>query len=149
MLQYLRTFESLRPGFQKVKVVKVPRNQNSHTDSLATPASSLNDCIPQMITMEMLERMSIEPQLMVAASSELEPSWMDPYIAFLLDETLPKDVKEAEKVRRIASRFWLSNDRRLFRRSFSGLYLLCLHPSKNVELLVKLHEGLCGSHLGG
>lgn len=77
-------FESLWAGFQKVRVIKVPKNQNSHADSLATLASSLDNCIPRMITIEMLEQLSTESPLMVAASSELEPSWIDPYIAFLL-----------------------------------------------------------------
>lgn len=46
-------------------------NQNSHADSLATLASSLGDCISWMITVEMLEQLSIELQLIMAASSEL------------------------------------------------------------------------------
>lgn len=134
MSQYLRMYESLQADFQKVSVVKLPRSQNSHADSLATLASSLNNCMPRMITMEMLEQPSIEPQVMVAASSELGPSWMDPYIAFLLNKSFSNDVKEAEKVRRTAARFCLSDDRRLYQRSFRGLYLLILHPSKIVKL---------------
>lgn len=74
---------------------------------------------------------------------------MDPYVAFLSDKTLLKDAKEAKKVQRMATRFWLSDDGRLFRRSFGGPYLLCFHPSKTTELLVKLHEGLCCSHSRG
>lgn len=30
-----------------------------------------------------------------------------------------------------------------------GPYLLCLHPDKVEELLAELHEGVCGSHVGG
>lgn len=45
--------------------------------------------------------------------------------------------------------FWSSKDKKLYRCSFGGLYLLCLHPSKTVELLVELHEGIYGRHLGG
>lgn len=142
MSQYLRTFEGLQVDFQKVSVVRVSRSQNSH-------ANSLDNSIPRMINAKMLERPSIEPQVMVAALSELESCWMDPYIAFLLDETLPGDAKEVEKVRRTEAHFWLSNDGRLFRHSFSGPYLLCLHPYKTIELLVKLYEGLCGGHLRG
>lgn len=102
-----------------------------------------------MILAETLERPSIELQTVVATTSELWPSWMDTYIAFLSDKSLPKDVKEAEKVRRIVAYFWLSKDKRLYRRSFGGPYLLCLHSSKTSELLAKLHEGICGIHSGG
>lgn len=48
------------------------------------------------------------------ATLELGLSWMDPYIAFLLDGSQPKDEKEAEKVRRMAALFWLSKDKRLY-----------------------------------
>ena len=112
-------------------------------------ASSLDDCIPRMITIELLEEPSIEQQTLVAATSKLEPSWLDPYITFLFDGTLPNDIKEAEKVRRTSAQFRLSEDRRLYRRSFGGPYMLCLHSSKTAELLVEFHEGICGGHSGG
>lgn len=46
MLQYLRLFRSLHENFRDVSVVRVPRSQNSHPDSLATLASSSDDDIP-------------------------------------------------------------------------------------------------------
>jgi len=52
-------------------------------------------------------------------------------------------------VRRKAPRFWLSEDQKLYKRSFSGLYLLCIHP-KVVELLLEeLHEEIYGSQTRG
>lgn len=52
------------------------------------------------------------------------PSWMDPVISFLKDGTLLKDITEAEKIRRKAPRFWLSKNQKLYKRSYSGPYLL-------------------------
>ena len=57
--------------------------------------------------------------------------------------------KRPKKIRKIATRYWLFEDHRLYRRSFKGSYLLCLHPSKVDELLTKVHKGVCGSHVGG
>lgn len=102
-----------------------------------------------MITIELLEQSSIEQQMLVATTSKLEPSWLDPYVAFLSDGSLPTDVKEAEKVRRTSAHFWLSKDKSLYRCSFGEPYLLCLHPNKIIELLAKLHEGICGGHSSG
>ena len=62
---------------------------------------------------------------------------------------MPIDEKEAEKVHRAAARYWLSTDRKLYRRSFEGLYIQCLHPSKIKGLLTEFHEGVCDSHVGG
>lgn len=82
-----------------------------------------------MITVELLEQLNIDHQTLVVATSELEPSLLDPYITFLSDGILLNDIKEVEKVRRTSARFWMSKDRRLYQCSFGGPYLLCLHPS--------------------
>ena len=68
---------------------------------------------------------------------------------FLSNRSLLTDMKEVEKVGRMFAHFWSSKDKKLYRCSFGGLYLLCLHPSKTVELLVELHEGIYEGHLGG
>ena len=36
----------------------------------------------------------------------------------------------------------------MYKRSFSGPYLLCVHPEALESLLEELHEGICGSHTG-
>ena len=74
---------------------------------------------------------------------------MDPIIQFLSKDILPKDKSEAEKVRRKAPWFWLSEDQKLYKRSFSRPYLLCIHLEVSELLLEELHEGTYGSHTGG
>ena len=74
---------------------------------------------------------------------------MDPPVIFLKHDTLPEDKNEADKIRRKASRFWLSEDSKLYKRSFLGLYLLCVHPDAAELILEELHKGICGSHTGG
>ena len=56
------------------------------------------------------------------------PSWMDPIVLFLNDDILPEEKGEVDKVRRKALRFWLFEDQKLYKCSFSGPYLLCIHP---------------------
>ena len=77
------------------------------------------------------------------------PSWMDSIMQFLKEDTLPKERVEADKVRRKATRYWLSENQKLYKRSFSGPYLLCVHPELTESLLEELHEGICGSHTSG
>ena len=74
---------------------------------------------------------------------------MDLIVLFLRKDILPKDKSEADKVRRKAPRFWLSEDQKLYKRSFSGPYLLCIHPETSELLLEELHEGIYGSHTRG
>ena len=53
---------------------------------------------------------------------------MDSIIRFLKEDILPKEKIEADKIRRKATSYWLSKDHKLYKRSFSGPYLLCVHP---------------------
>ena len=77
------------------------------------------------------------------------PSWMDPLILFLKEDILPEKKSEADKIRRKASQFWLFEDLKLYKRSFSGPYLLCVHPDATELIIKELHKGICGSHTGG
>ena len=74
---------------------------------------------------------------------------MDSMVLFLKEGTLPEENREADKVRRKAPRFWLSENQKLYKRSFSGPYLLCVHLEVVEPFLEELHEGICGSHTGG
>ena len=74
---------------------------------------------------------------------------MDPMVLFLKEDILPKEKSKANKVRRKAPRFWLSEDQKLYKDSFSRPYLLCIHPETSKLLIEELYEGICGSHTGG
>ena len=77
------------------------------------------------------------------------PSWMDSIIRFLREDILPGERIEADKIRRKATSYWVSEDHKLYKRSFSGPYLLCVHPELTNSLLEEMHEGICESHTGG
>ena len=77
------------------------------------------------------------------------PSWMDSIVLFLKEDILPEKKSKADKVRRKAPRFWLSKDQKLYKRSFSGPYLLCIHLEASELLIEELHEGICGSYTRG
>ena len=74
---------------------------------------------------------------------------MDSILLFLKEDVLPEDKTKVEKVWRKALRFWLFEDQQLYKRSFFGLYLLCIHPEVIELLLEELHEGIYGSHTRG
>ena len=74
---------------------------------------------------------------------------MDSIVLFLREYILLEDKSEVDKVRRKMPHFWLFEDQKLYKRSFSGSYLLYIHPETSELLLEELHEGICGSHTGG
>ena len=61
---------------------------------------------------------------------------MDPIIQYLSKDVLLEDKSEAEKIRRKTPQFWLSEDQKLYKRSFSGPYLLYIH-FEALELLLE------------
>ena len=150
MQEYLSQVKRLQLDFDLFSLSHVFRNGNTHADSLATLATSSARGLPQIILIEHLDRANEVAKGMVHIHEvRVGPSWMDPIVKFLKDDVLPEERSEAEKIRRNALRFWLSEDHKLYKRSYSGPYLLCVHPETSESLLEELHEGICGSHTGG
>ena len=156
MKAYLSTAKQIISQFKTVKVAQVGRAQNRHADSLATLASSATEDTPRLVKIELIREPSINvkndydpARVEVAMVSVANLCWMNPIIDLLAEDKVPDDEKEAKKIHRVAPRYWLSADRKLYQRSFAGPYLLCLHPEKVNELLTELHDGMCGGHVGG
>ena len=128
----------------------VPRSGNTYVDSLATLTTSSAQDLPRVVLVEDLYTQTLvhhgAPRIHQVT---LGPSWMDSISLFLERDVLPEEKSETDKVRRKDPRFWLSEDRKLYKHSFSGPYLLCVHPEASESLLEELHKGVCGSHTGG
>ena len=74
---------------------------------------------------------------------------MDSIIRFLKEDIFPEEKIKADKIRRKAISYWLSKDHKLYKHSFLGPYLLCVHPELIESLLEELHEGIYRSHTKG
>ena len=115
----------------------------------------MSEDVPWQIKVELIVEPSISAtadwatKVDVAVITTARSCWMDLIIKFLAEDKILDDESEANKIHRVASRYCLSADRKLYRSSFEGPYLLCLHPKKVDELLAELHEGVCGGHAIG
>ncbi|GMQ03573.1 hypothetical protein CsSME_00049329 [Camellia sinensis var. sinensis] len=136
--------------FQAIRVQQIGREENNRADELAGLASMVDCASPNPQLIEFLPRPSIEEvgQTEVFCAA-LGPSWMDPIALFLRDQILPAEKKEAHKVQVKSEQFWLSPSGALYKKSFIGPYLKCVHPSSVEAFLYEIHEGICGSHIGG
>ena len=74
---------------------------------------------------------------------------MNSIIQFLKEDIMLEEKIEADKIRRKATSYWLSEDHKLYKRSFSGPYLLCVYPELTESLLEEMYERICGSHTRG
>ncbi|CAL5363610.1 unnamed protein product [Camellia sinensis] len=150
MAKYQELVRTEIKKFEVVRIEQIGREENSRADELAGFASMADTSMPHPLLIDYLPRPSIEdPEAEEVCCTELGPSWMDPIILFLKDGVLPEEKKEANKIRAKSQRFWLSPSLALYKKSFSGPYLKCVHPSKVEALLYEIHEGVCGSHQGG
>ena len=143
MQGYLAQIRHLQLKFESFSLQHILKSGNTHADFLATQATSSVQNLPRVIFIEDLCKPSgIRGNMIDVHHVRIGPSWMGPIIQFLSKDVLP----EAEKVHRKAPRFWLSEDQKLYKHSFSGPYLLYNHPEASELLLEELHEGICGSH---
>ena len=149
MRGYLSQVKIMQIEFESFSLLHVPRSGNTHADSLAMLATSSAQNLPRIILVEDLHRPSTTANVVQINQVRMGPSWMDPIMQFLKEDILPKEKIEADKIRKKANSYWLSEDSKLYRRSFSGPYLLCVHPDQTKLLLEEIHEGICGSHTGG
>ena len=70
-----------------------------------------------------------------------------PIVSYLRNGMLPEDCNVSRKLEVKASRFVLIRDI-LYKRGFFRPYLRCLAPAKVDYVMRKVHEGVCGNHLG-
>ncbi|XP_075670109.1 uncharacterized protein LOC142639858 [Castanea sativa] len=137
-------------GGKNVEMFLDSRNRNTHADSLATLATSSARSLSWVILVEDLY-MPTKKNVDVVHVHQIKvgPSWIDPVVLYLKENILLEEKSKAEKVCRKAPWFWLSKDQKLYKRSFSGPYLLCMNLKVTKLLLEELHEGICGSHTWG
>ena len=150
MQGYLDQIKHLQSHFDSFSLLHIPRSGNTHTNSLATLATSSVQSLPQVILMEDLYKPLVTKREVIHIHQvRVGPSWMDPLVLFLKEDILPEKMTEADKIWRKAPWFWLSEDQKLYKCSFSGPYLLCIHPKASELILEELHKGICGNHTGG
>ena len=150
MQGYLSQVKHLQSKFESFSLLHIPTSGNTHADFLATLATSSVQSLPRVILLEDLcKPTEVTGKVVRVHQVKVGPSWMYPIVLFLREDILPVEKLEADKIRRKATRFWLSEDQKLYKRSFSGPYLLCVLSEATELLLEELHEGICGSHTGG
>ena len=149
MQGYLSQVKFMQLKFNSFDLLHVLISGNAHTDSLAMLATSSTQDLPQVILVEDLYKPSGTVDAVQINQIRDGSSWMDSIIQFLKEDILPEEKIETDKIRRKATSYWLSKDHKLYKRSFSGPYLLCVHPEQTESLLKEMHKGICGSHTGG
>ena len=75
-------------------------------------------------------------------------TWITLYQRYLADCLLLAEPVEAKMVKKNAGKYTLIDDM-LFRHGYTHPALACISGDQCVRVMVELHEGICGSHIGG
>ncbi|GKV29735.1 hypothetical protein SLEP1_g38636 [Rubroshorea leprosula] len=149
--RYTSVVNRLKSRFASFQIDKIPRADNHRADELSKLASS-RDFNPQRSTIvEVLDAPSytdftVECQLLSTDPST--PSWTTPLINYLQSGELPEDLSAAKLVKRKAAHFTLLENQ-LYKRAASMPLLRCLTPYEAEYAVREVHEGVCGTHIGG
>ena len=126
----------------------MPWADNAHVDTLAALGSALDNQFRRFIPIKYLGKLSIEEESVAEVLQvNTTPSWQDPIIDYLVNETLPGERLEAKKLQIKAAHCYMWNDI-LIQRSLSCPHLYCLAPPDDLKVFSSIHEGVCGNQLG-
>nr|GEV12251.1 reverse transcriptase domain-containing protein [Tanacetum cinerariifolium] len=99
MIKYLDITKDLVSGFKTFSISQVPRSKNKKADDLSKIASTSFAHLSKQVLVEVLETKSITEKEVTAVIEEEGPTWMTELMNYLKEGTLPKDEKEARKIR--------------------------------------------------
>jgi ribonuclease HI len=152
----------LEGHFEGIKFQHVPRNNNVAADVLSK-LGSRQALVPAGVFVQDLCKHSIkllDPDNLEALPndqnsapprdvlmSEKEDDWRKPFIDFILDQLVPDDKAERERItRRSANYVVIGSD--LYRKAAStGILTKCILRSEGLQLLAEIHSGECGCHV--
>jgi len=88
-----------------------------------------------------------EDRMQVCVLEERD-TWMTPYRRYIADGILPAKPEEGKKIKKSSARYTLV-DGALFRHGFTHPILTCVSEDEGTRIMFELHEGICGSQVGG
>ncbi|KAJ4963992.1 hypothetical protein NE237_023931 [Protea cynaroides] len=110
--------------------------------SLSKPTSDFTN----PVYIDMLKSASTAPRSVVHQIKS-KPSWIDPVLAFLKDNVLPPNSKEARSTNASKVVHYYLYDRLLYKKYFTQPLLKCLRLSKAWEAMKEVHDGIYESHI--
>ncbi|GJX49470.1 reverse transcriptase domain-containing protein [Tanacetum coccineum] len=147
MVRYLEKVKTLTSSFKAFSIKQVPRSENKKADALSKIASTSFAHLSKQVLVEELKEKSISVVEVLAVVEEEGDTWMTPIFKYLMDGTLPVEVKKARAVKRKSWRFSIINGT-LYKKSFLGPWLRCVGPLQANYVLREIHEGSCSMHAG-
>jgi hypothetical protein len=75
----------------------------------------------------------------------IEETWMQPYLAYMVNKILPKDMVQAKRMIQRSKAFVVLQGK-LYKKSITGILQWCVTPQEGQEILKDIYAGVCGHH---
>jgi hypothetical protein len=75
----------------------------------------------------------------------IKETWMQPYLAYMINKQLPEDAVEAKRITR-RSKVFVVLQGKLYKKSITGVLQRCVTPLEGQVILKDIHGGVCGHH---
>ncbi|XP_075500042.1 uncharacterized protein LOC142538613 [Primulina tabacum] len=144
MLKYLGLIVARAASLTELSIEQIPREENGEADTLAKLVASMSDISTREVLCFTRLVLSVDEEML----STRKNSWTTPLIEYIVHAKFPEDQAQALKIKKQAPMFVFLNDV-LYRRSYQGPLLKCLSENEVEYVLLEIHEGCCGEHLGG
>jgi hypothetical protein len=79
--------------------------------------------------------------------SEKEDDWCKPFIDFILDQLVPDDKAERERITRQSANYVVIGTDLYRKATSTGVLMKCILRSEGLQLLAEIHSGECGCHI--
>jgi hypothetical protein len=170
MNAYRNLYYYIEGTFDGCEVSHISRTSNEEADHLANIGSQCLPVPPGVFWEEIMERSIKENKTLSisksgkhttadsgaskeAAESTTEPedvmmvevTWMQPYLAYMINKTVPEDVVEARRIVR-RSKVFVVVQGKLYKKSITGVLQRCVTPQEGQVILKDIHVGVCGHH---
>nr|GEV92730.1 reverse transcriptase domain-containing protein [Tanacetum cinerariifolium] len=147
MIKYLEIVKGLVSGFTTFSISQVQRSKNKKADALSKIASISFAHLSKQVLVEVLETKSITRKEVTTVIEEEGPTWMTELVNYLKEGILPRDEKEARKIRLKARQYELIEGV-IYKRLFLTPWLRCVGPLQAEYVMREIHEGSCSKHAG-
>jgi hypothetical protein len=167
MTTYRNLYYYLKGTFDGCEVSHVSRASNEEADNLANIGSQCLP-VPQGVFWEEIIERSIKSTKVLTTGEQaqhqatgsgasssgtaepeevmmIEETWMQPYLAYMVNKTLPKDTVQAKRIIQRSKAFVVLQEK-LYKRSITGVLQQCVTPQEGQEILRDIHVGVCGHH---
>jgi hypothetical protein len=78
--------------------------------------------------------------------SEKEDDWHKPFIDFILDQLVPHDKVERERITRLSANYVVIGTDLYRKAASTGILMKCILRTEGLQLLAEIHNGECGFH---